>query len=487
MKNVRVRFAPSPTGSLHVGGARTAIFNWLFARSQGGKFILRIEDTDQARYDADSESEMLEDLKWLGLEYDEGPDAGGEFGPYRQSERLSIYREKALELVKKGMAYYCFCTSDRLNTIKEEQKANKNFSGYDRHCRDLDLEEATGKAQSGAPYAIRLKVPLKGDIRFKDLLRGEIKYRNSELDDIILLKTDGYPSYNFANVIDDHLMEISHVLRGEEFIPSTPKHKLLYESFGWEPPVFVHLPIILAKDGGKLSKRKGAASVTDFKNLGYLPWTLVNYLSFLGWNPGDDREIMEKGELIGAFSLERINPKSCAFDEKKLMWMNGQYIGRQNVDDLMPQVEALYRGGVEGASVPNSDYLRKVVTMLKGRVKQITDFKDNAGYFFTAPAAYEEKPARKYFKEDTGIYLSDLSKRLEALEPFIESEIEEVYRLMAADSGMENAGKLIHPTRLALTGTSSGPGLFELMELLGKNSVVERLHRAVTHIQSLKL
>ena len=279
----RVRFAPSPTGYLHVGGARTAIFNWLFAKHIGGDFLLRIEDTDQARYDEKAFHDLIADLKWLGLDWDEGPEVGGPHAPYFQSQRLSLYHEHAQILIQGGHAYPCFCTSERMDMLREQQKLNKLPTGYDRLCRSIPADVAKGRVDAGEKHTVRLKVPFHGNTVFKDFLRGTIDYQNRILDDMVLMKTDGFPTYHLANVVDDHFMQITHVLRGDEWIPSTPRHILLYQAFGWEPPTFVHLPVILSADGGKLSKRKGAASVGDYRDLGYLPHTMVNFLSLLGW------------------------------------------------------------------------------------------------------------------------------------------------------------------------------------------------------------
>ncbi|MFC1585885.1 glutamate--tRNA ligase [Fibrobacterota bacterium] len=482
--NIRVRFAPSPTGTLHVGGARTALFNWLFARSKGGAFILRIEDTDQSRYDRKAEEAMIKDLKWMGLEWDEGPDRDGGYGPYRQSLRLEQYQKYARQLVEKGCAYYCFCTPERMKTVRAEQQAMKQKSGYDRHCRDVSPEEVSGKLSEGTPHVIRLKVPLEGTTVFTDYLRRDIEYQNGELDDLVLIKSDGFPAYHLANVVDDHLMEISHVLRGDEWIPSTPKHALIYRAFGWQPPVFAHLPVILAEGGGKLSKRKGASSVTDYKDMGFLPGALVNFLALLGWNPGNDVELMDRQRLVDAFSLERINPKSCAFDEKKLEWMNGQYIIQSAPEELLAAVKDRFTAAGVSLGEFSDGYVLSVIMLMKERARRLTDFVNNGRYFFEDPSAYDSKAEKKHFKEETAEVLESLKARLASAEPFDASSLEDLYKITAGERGLPNSAKLIHPTRLAISGLSFGPGLFELMELLSREVVIRRMSRAVEYLKN---
>ncbi|HIE03586.1 MAG TPA: glutamate--tRNA ligase, partial [Candidatus Latescibacteria bacterium] len=312
---VRVRFAPSPTGRLHVGSAHTALFNWLFARHHGGAFVLRIEDTDRSRVVEGALEDILEGLRWLGLDWDEGP--------YFQSERVEIYRRHADVLLERGWAYRCFCSPERLERMRREQQARGEPPKYDRRCRDLPPDEVKGRVEAGEPNVIRLKVPLEGETKFVDLIRGEIVFRNSELDDLILLKSDGFPTYHLASVVDDHLMGITHVLRAEEWISSTPKHVLLYEAFGWEPPNFAHLPLILGPDKSKLSKRHGATALLDYRDKGYLPEAMANFLALLGWSPGDGREKLSGEEMIEEFSLEGMGKRGSVFDETKLEWLNG--------------------------------------------------------------------------------------------------------------------------------------------------------------------
>ena len=481
-KRVRVRFAPSPTGYLHVGGARSAIFNWLFARHMGGDFLLRIEDTDQARYDEKALHELIADLKWLGLNWDEGPETGGPHAPYFQSQRLPLYQEHAQRLIDAGHAYACFCTTERMDELREQQKRNNLPTSYDRKCRAIPPETAKERVEGGEKYTVRLKVPFHGNTQFHDMIRGTIEYQNRVLDDLVLLKTDRFPTYHLANVVDDHAMEITHVMRGDEWIPSTPKHILLYQAFGWEPPLFAHLPVILSPDGGKLSKRKGAASVGDYRDLGYLPETLVNFLSLLGWNPGDDAEYMERETLVERFTLEKVNPKSAAFDEKKLEWLNGQYFLKRDVDYFMPLVKPLWaKAGVDPNAFPE-EYFRTAIGLLKDRSKRLPDFVAYGMFFFRDPDSYDEKSARKHFGPGSDRLLADLAQALTDLPDFETASLEALYRTQAETLGVKG-GDLIHPTRLAISGIPFGPGLFELMAALGRETVIRRMRVAAEAIR----
>jgi glutamyl-tRNA synthetase len=468
-----------------VGGARTALFNYLFARRHGGSFILRIEDTDQTRFKADAMQEIFDSLKWLGLEWDEGPKKDGAYGPYIQSQRLEIYRRQVKQLLDQGHAYYCFCTPERLTALRQEQEKNKMQSGlgYDRHCRSLTATEVQQKLDSHQPHVVRLKIPDQRSVVFHDMIRGDIEYQSDILDDLVLLKSDGYPTYHLANVIDDHLMNISHVLRGDEWIASTPRHIVLYEAFGWIPPKFAHMPVILAPGGGKLSKRSGAASVMDYKNNGYLPDALFNFLALLGWAPGDDREIMSKEEMIQAFSLEKITPKAAVFDEAKLEWMNGNYIRQQPTALLLPKLIARWqeKGWIDKENPAPTEYYQQIAELFKERAKRITDMADAAGYFFNDPLEYEEKAAKKYFKPSSRQVLQTLHHKMSELQNFTCTELEELYRHYAETSEL-SGGKLIHPTRLAVSGVSFGPGLFELLQVLGKETVLRRLNKAMDWI-----
>lgn len=483
--NVRVRFAPSPTGYLHVGGARTALFNYLFARHNGGTFLLRIEDTDRSRFQENALEEIFTSLRWLGLQWDEGPEAGGEKGPYFQSQRLDIYKEKADYLLDNGHAYRCFCTPERLQEMREAQQRSKaaNTSGYDRYCRNLPVAQQQLLLNNNTPYVIRLKIPVERNVTFTDAIRGDITCESNQLDDIVLLKSDGFPTYHLANVVDDHFMEISHVLRGDEWIVSTPRHIVLYEAFGWTPPVFAHMPVILSSEGGKLSKRKGAVSVMDYKDSGYLPEALFNFLALLGWAPGDDREKMKQEEIIEAFTLDRISPKSSVFDEKKLDWMNGLYMQDRTVNSIIDDVVTQWKdnGFIDKESKADEPYFHIVISLMKDRSKRMTELAQNAKYFFIDPETYEEKAVKKRWKEDTPGIIYELITKLEAADPFTMEKLEEIYRQYAEETGL-SGGKLIHPTRLAVSGVSFGPGLFELLEALGKEVVIRRMRAAVERL-----
>ncbi len=480
---IRVRFAPSPTGYLHIGGARTALFNYLFARHYGGSFILRIEDTDRKRFQQDALDDIFNSLRWLQIEWDEGPLQGGKFGPYFQSERLKIYQEMAERLVAEKKAYYCFCSEERLANLRQEHSRESTFTGYDRFCLNLSEDEVQEKLQAGLPHVVRLKIPDSRTIEFQDLIRGQICYQSNLLDDLVLLKSDGYPTYHLANVVDDHLMEISHVMRGDEWISSTPKHIVLYQAFGWQPPLFAHLPIILSPDGGKLSKRKGAASVLDFKQAGFLPQAVVNFLALLGWNPGDDKEIRKLEEIIGLFSLERISPKAAVFDEKKLEWMNGVYLQQIPTAELATLIVPLWQKAGLNPENYAPDYLIQIIELLKVRCKKLTDFVDAALFFFQDPQHYEEKAEKKYFSLQTAGYLKFIAAQAEKLTDFSVIELERVFQEAVAHFNC-SAGNLIHPTRLAVSGRSTGPGLFEMLAVLGRGKVLQRIRRAIEYIQN---
>ena len=476
---VRVRFAPSPTGYLHVGGARTAIYNYFFAKHMGGTFYLRIEDTDRKRYNETALHDLMRDLKWLGLQWDEGPGCEGDCGPYFQSERLDIYHREIKKLLDAGYAYYCFCSEERLQEVRAEQeKSHVPVTGYDRHCRNISREEAEARIAAGEKAVIRFKVPETGVTEFDDMIRGHISYQNELLDDLVLIKRDGYPTYHFASVVDDHLMGTTHVLRGDEWISSTPKHELLYKAFGWQPPVWCHLPVILDKNGGKLSKRKGAASVGDFRDLGYLPETLVNYLALLGWNPGDDREVMTIKEMVDSFTLERINPKSASFDEKKLQWMNGQHIHLCD-DGMLKGImkEGLVAKGIDLSKEPEAR-LDEIVKQLKPRAHFVQDLADMAVYFFVAPTTYDEKGAKKHFGEGSKGVATLVRDMLAALEDFKTPVIEKGFYDLAERCG-HKVGELVGAPRLAVSGVTAGPGLWEMFELIGKEEVLRRIDVAL--------
>ena len=477
-KPVRVRFAPSPTGYLHVGGARTALFNWLFARARGGTFLLRIEDTDRTRYSPEALHDLIRDLKWLGLQWDEGEGVGGPHGPYTQSERLPLYRKAAEELIEKGAAYRCFCSAERLEELRAEQTAAGKPTGYDRRCRNLDPEESRRRAEAGEPYVVRLKVPEEGDTVFHDFLRGDISTPNALLDDMVLLKRDGFPTYHMANVVDDHDMEITHILRGDEWIPSTSRHLLLYRAFGWEPPVFVHLPVILSPSGGKLSKRKGAASVGDFRDKGYLPEALFNFLALLGWGPGDDRELMTKEEMVSAFSLDRISPKSAAFDETKLEWFNEQTIQRKPLAELLPFFrESLAAAGLDCGAVSEEALLR-IVELTRPRVRLLGDFAAQCAFFFRAPSEYDSKGVKRAWKEGVDANMDLAVSALESWNGPVEAQALGTMLHELCEKNGVGPGQVMMPMRLALCGALVGPDVAEIVAILGVEETVRRIRAA---------
>jgi len=463
---VRVRFAPSPTGYLHLGGARTALYDWLFARKMNGTFILRIEDTDRSRLVPDSVDDLLEGMKWLGIEPDQGP--------FFQSERREIYRARAMDLLSAGAAYRCFCTSERLGAVREERKKAGLRQGYDRQCRGLSDQEVAERMEAGQGHVIRLKMPLSGSTSFVDELRGKIVYDNAELEDIVLLKSDGWPTYHLANVVDDHDMGITHIMRADEWLPSVPYHVVMYAAFGWEPPIFVHLPVILSPDGrGKMSKRYGAFAVKEVRAAGFLPEAVVNYLALLGWSPGDNREIMTLPEMVEAFSLSSLSRRGAVFDHEKLRWMNGEYIRSLPEDDLFQRVLPFFRA----AGITDEPAIRKVVRLYQDRAKTLADFVQLSSYLFAEPDSYDPQGVAKHFSPEVAHRLLQLADRLEALPGWSEAGIEGVVRSLAEEMGL-GAGKLIHPTRLAISGTTVGPGLFALMEAMGPEACISRIRKA---------
>lgn len=487
MSEVRVRFAPSPTGYLHIGGARTALFNWLFARKMGGKLILRIEDTDTERLKEDSVSQILTSLKWLGLNWDEGPEAGGECGPYYQSERRELYSKYAQQLLDEGKAYYCFCTPADLEAEREKQRAAKQPFRYARTCRDLDPEVAKARAAAGEPYSVRIKIPTEGSITVHDLIHGDVTFNMDQFDDFVIVKSNGMPTYNFAVVVDDHLMGMTHVLRAEEHLSNTPKQLLIYEALGFEPPKFGHMPMILAPDRSKLSKRHGATSVEEFRAQGYLPEAIINYLTLLGWGPGDEREIFTLEETVKLFELEQMSKKAAVYDTKKLTWMNGQYLSELPLEKILPEAEIFFiKDGLVTKEwlAENKEYFAKLVDTVRVRVKTLQEVADASAYFFKDVEAYDEKGVAKHFKPEAAELLEKCIAALEADEVFNLTSTEAIYNKIAADNGLA-LGKVIHPTRLALTGRTVSPGMFDVMVLLGKEKTLARMRKAVEYIKSL--
>ncbi|WP_069130552.1 glutamate--tRNA ligase [Rhodohalobacter halophilus] len=489
--SVRVRFAPSPTGFLHIGGLRTALYNYLFAKSQsGGKFILRIEDTDQSRYVEGAEQDIIDSLKWCGMEIDEGPNEGGDFGPYRQSERKEIYSEYARKLIDEGKAYYAFDTTDEIDQMRERLKKSGNPSPkYDAVTRQsmknsltLPQDEVEKRLEAGDEYVVRLKVPRRETIRFEDLIRGHVSFESKGLDDQVLLKSDGMPTYHLANVVDDHLMKISHVIRGEEWLSSTPKHILLYQAFGWEAPKMAHLPLIMSPSGGKLSKRKAEeegipVNTKEYIKQNYEPEALVNFLAYLGWSPGDDSEIHSLNELCHLFSLDRVSKGGAVFNHKKLLWYNEHYLREETDKSIAERLKPIAKK--RGIELPDETYLIEAISLLKDRVSKIDELLDMGQFFFNDPEEYDEKAVKKWKGNSSGLveqYKEKIAKldEDEFKAATLKSQLEEV--INANDVGF---GKLMMPLRIAVTGQGFGPDLFASMELLGKQTVIQRIDTAL--------
>ena len=487
-KQVRVRFAPSPTGYPHVGNIRTALFNWLFARHSGGKFVVRIEDTDVARTVDGALETILEGLKWLGLDWDEGPEVGGDYGPYFQSQRLSLYREAAERLIKQGDAYYCYCSSQRLKEMREEQSRRKQPPGYDRHCRNLSEAERAQKESEGITPVVRFKTPLEGSTRFNDLIWGEVVFDHSTIDDLVLLKSDGYPTYHLANVVDDHLMEISHVLRAEEWLSSTPRHLLMYQALGFEPPHFAHLPMILGNDRAKLSKRHGSVSITEYREKGYLPETMLNFLALLGWSLDDKTEIFSRAELIASFSLERISRTGAIFNQDKLNWMNGAYIRSLSLDDFTQRALPFLESNLPDAvRRPLSiDYVRQVMPLVQERARTLAEIPELTDFFFADELDYEPNLliVKKMDRESSIQALAAVRNRLEPLQTFDTTSLETVVRPLADEMGLKT-GQLFGTLRVAITGRMVAPPLFETMAVLGKERSMDRVSAALIKLRSL--
>ncbi|MDQ7794650.1 MAG: glutamate--tRNA ligase [bacterium] len=476
MDAIRVRFAPSPTGELHIGNARTALFCWLFARSRQGRFILRIEDTDPERNREDGETAVQEALAWLGMDWDEGPDRGGPFEPYRQSERLALYHEHGRRLLAGGQAYPCFCSPRELARRRAQAGEKGRAPGYDRRCRDLTVEERQSLRERGLPHALRLKSPLSGQTVVSDLVRGEVRFLHGELDDFILVRSDGRPTYNFACVVDDHLMRISHVIRGEEHLSNTPRQSLLYQALEYPLPEFAHIPMILAPDRSKLSKRHGATSVQQYRDQGYLPEALANYLALLGWSYPGGREVFSLEEAARCFSLDRISPSASVYDDRKIEWLNGHYLRELPPGEVARRAMPFMRA--EGYVV-DENRMRDLVAATQDRVKLLAELPDALSYYFRDDFDCDEAGFQKHLARPGAADL--LERGCEVLAGLAENEFtlegtERAYRDLAGRLGIR-AAELIHPTRLALTGRTVGPGLFTIMVLLGRQETLARLRK----------
>ncbi len=491
-KPVRVRFAPSPTGPFHIGGARTALFNWLFARHHGGTFILRIEDTDQTRYDPHALSDLLEGLRWLGLDWDEGPEVGGEYGPYFQTQRADLYRQWANWLVEQGHAYRCYCSPQRLTQMRERQLAEGESLGYDRHCRYLTAAQRAEREAAGEPYVIRLAMPTEGTTSFVDLIRGEITVENQTQDDLILLKSDGLPTYHLANVIDDHFMEISHIMRADEWIPTAPRHVQLYRAFGWEMPVLAHLPIILDPTGkGKISKRKKQVGskvyyvlVHEFKAAGYLPEAMFNFLARIGWALDAETEVFDREKAVARFELADVNSSPASPPYSKLDWLNGVYIREMDVETLARRLyPVLQDAGLE----VNPEGVLAVTPLIQERIKTLNDAIDFVDFFFEDQIVYERPEALIGKKMDAGTSLAALRRARETLATlpsFDKETIEAALRALADELGLK-AGPLFGIIRVAVSAKKVAPPLFGTLAVLGRARVLARMDRAAETLKTL--
>ncbi len=480
-KRVRTRYAPSPTGFMHIGNLRTALYEYLIAKSQDGDFVLRIEDTDRERYVQGAEEIIYSTLKTVGLNHDEGPDIGGTYGPYIQSQRKEMYMPYAKKLVEDGKAYYCFCDKERLEKLRSEG-SNEEYGGYDRHCRNLTQEEIKSKLNAGIPYVIRQKMPLNGTTTFKDAVFGEVTVENKELQDQILIKADGYPTYNFANVIDDHTMGITHVVRGCEYLSSTPKYNLLYEAFGWEVPEYIHLPLIMGKneDGSisKLSKRHGAVSFEELVKDGYLPEAIVNYIALLGWCPKDNNEIFSLEALKKEFSTDRISKSPSIFDYDKLNWFNSEYIRKMTAEEFFNVSQPVIKSFIGEIKLD----CKKISEVLHQRVIKLTDIPNMIGFLKELPDYEKEIFINKKSKtnlENSLVVLNRAKIELENLKDWNHDEIHSLLINMAKDMELKN-GTVMWPVRIAISGQTMTPGgAIEILEILGKDESLRRIELAI--------
>lgn len=504
---VRVRFAPSPTGPLHIGGVRTALYNYLFAHKHGGDFILRIEDTDQKRFVEGAEDYINEALTWLGITPNEGVRQGGEFAPYRQSERMSMYKQYADQLIESGHAYYAFDTPEELDEMRQKLEAARMSAKYDATSRmsmknslSLSADEVQKRIDNGDPYVVRIKLPRQEEVRFHDEVRGWVVVHTNQMDDKVLLKQDGLPTYHLANVVDDHIMKITHVIRGEEWLPSAPLHVLLYRYFGWEEtmPKFAHLSLLLKPNGkGKLSKRDGDAGgfpvfplewkdpktgdiSSGYRESGYLPEAVNNMLALLGWHPSDNQELFTLEELVKAFSLEKVSKSGAKFDVDKARWFNHKYLQERSNEDIASLIadDMKARGWN-----PEATYLHNVIGMVKEKVNFAKDIPDVANFFFEEPTSYDDKAVRKKWKNDVSSLITELGEALSQVDDFSANSIQSAFETFAS-SKEKSPGSIMQPMRLAVSGQAGGPPIFEMLELLGKETVVRRLKTAVDTIPS---
>jgi glutamyl-tRNA synthetase len=499
-KTIRVRFAPSPTGPLHMGGVRTALYNYLFAKQHNGTFIIRIEDTDQTRFVPGAQEYIMDALAWCGIHPDEGPGIGGEFGPYVQSERKAMYKPYAEQLVEHGKAYYAFDTAEELDQMRDQAKQMKmpnwQYNSVTRmsmkNSLTLPADEVEQRIKNGDPYVIRFKMPRNEDVRFEDIIRGWVVVNTNNLDDKVLYKSDGMPTYHLANIVDDHTMEISHVIRGEEWLPSAPLHVLLYEAFGWNSPQFAHLPLLLRPDGnGKLSKRDGdrlgfpvfptnwttaeGELYSGYREQGYLPGAFVNMLAFLGWNPGTTQELFTLSELVDAFSLERVSKAGAKFDAEKTKWFQQQYLRATPTKELATELQHLLTDQRDSA------FLEQVCELMKERATFIHDILVEGDYFFADPSSYDEQTVKKKWKDNSGALMTEWVDILSTVTNFDAATIEERFKAFLADKEL-GIGAVLPLFRLLVTGKGMGPSMFDIAALIGKDNTIQRMKTGITHL-----
>lgn len=491
MKEFRLRFAPSPTGYLHIGGLRTALYNYLYAKHNNGKFILRIEDTDQTRFVEGAIENLINSLEWAGVKYDEGVFIEdhkvvqrGEYGPYIQSERLNIYKEYVDELIENDHAYHCFCSKERLENLREEQKIKGLVPKYDGFCRNISVDEAKKRVDNGEEHVVRLKLPHNKDMKFNDIVRGDIVINTNDIDDQVLIKSDGFPTYHMAVVVDDHLMKITHIVRGEEWLPSTPKHIYLYEAFGWEKPIYVHLPTVLNKDRKKLSKRQGDVSVDDFKNKGYLPEGLINYLALVGWSPEDNEELLSVEEMIDKFSFERVSKTGGIFDKDKLDWVNGHYIRSSSIEKItelsIPYlIEQNYID--DKFAKENKQWLEILVDTVKESLSYVSEIVEKVKFIFDEEVVPNEEGALELLKgEQVPELMEAIIKELNNVEE-IDMEYAKTFMKKIQKSTGIKGKNLFMPTRVAITGSEHGPEMVNILYLLGKDKIIKRVSKILNN------
>ena len=483
-KKLKVRFAPSPTGPFHIGGARSALFNWLVARHADGTFLVRIEDTDLKRSTKESEENIKDSLKWLGMNWDEGIDVGGPHGPYRQTERLDLYKKEVQRLLDEGKAYYCYCSAEELEKSRKAQLDAGKTPIYDEHCRHLTEEEKAKYEAEGRKPVVRLKVRKDGVFAFDDMVRGHVEFQAAGVGDFIIMKSDGIPVYNFAVVIDDAFMEVTHVIRAEEHLSNTPRQLAIYEALGYKPPKFGHISLILGEDHKKMSKRHGATSVTEYRNMGYLPEAVVNYLALLGWTPKGEQEIFTEEELIKQFSMKRVSSNDAVFDINKLNWINFQYMKKLDADQLYALIfPFLVKAGYVDAAVSEEkkDWLKKVIWFMKDHIYFAGQAADELRFFFEDMPKITDEDILAVMKEETsGKLLKAFIEDLKALETFDQAEIKKCFNACMKAQGIK--GKAAYePTRIALTGVTQGPGMFEMMELFGREKTMDRPEAALAY------